>query len=64
MVCYQQGLPRQVSCICTPVKGSALLVCKRGGILQNNIHYEEDLEQIADVLIKLEIEVKNEKKSV
>ena len=31
---------------------------------KNNIHYEEDLEQISDVLIKLEIEVKNEKKSV
>ena len=31
---------------------------------KNNIHYEEDLMRIADVLIKLEIEVKNEKKRV
>ena len=31
---------------------------------KNNIHYEEDLEQIADVLIMLEIEVKDEKKVV
>ena len=31
---------------------------------KNIINYEEDLEQIADVLINLEIEVKNEKKSL